>query len=620
MSYPQNARVPVSDRFWVEGCNTLIFPTDIQTGFYSWGENIVNRGGVIQTRPGRNLLFTLPGKNAQGLGFYRPYQQKEQLVWAIDGKVYWSEYPFTSYQQLPNIQFYKNSPQVYFCQGRQEVILNPDASLTLMPTPADILFIQDGYTASAFYEATSTTALGTNGHNHAGAPWSQCPVGTCMAFTGSRLWVAQYDTILASDILNPNSFTEGTYLAQANGFKLPEECRGLLPTPQQDSLLCFSSFTITSLQSGILDRTQWQTTPNFQQIISVDYGSVGPFSVFNQFGLPWFYSEVGMLSLNEALNQYRSSRVNPQDNEMMRSKMNISPIRSGICGVSFENWLLMAVPSGSKFNRHTWVMDGAPMSTLGSQAGPCWTGIWTGTYPVQFVTGEVQDVPRCFELAYSCQPSTATDGSQSRIQLWEDFIGRRTDYNETPISCSWETKIFEVSQVGELSRFKYCEIDIVELIGLVNLQIYYAGIKAHYRLIYEITLNSEEGLPGSPSYPILSYAGLVTDTKMDSFRPQTRTVRTPDYSGSQDEADNCADTCGVESPYQHNVDKGFQLLFNWQGRMGIREMRLFVEPYPQPGIGGCTPTEIGETNIVSSIGCFPPPVVCGWAGNAGAIP
>src|SRR5258705_11876997 len=97
MAYPQNARTPVQDRFWVDGCNTLTFPTDLPQGTYYWGENIVNRGGVVQTRPGRRLLFTLPGLRAQGLALYRPFRQKEQLVWAIDGKVYYSQYPFTSY-------------------------------------------------------------------------------------------------------------------------------------------------------------------------------------------------------------------------------------------------------------------------------------------------------------------------------------------------------------------------------------------------------------------------------------------------------------------------------------------------------------------------------------------
>ena len=306
---------------------------------------------------------------------------------------------------------------------------------------------------------------------------------------------------------------------------------------------------------------------------------------------------------------------------MLRSKTNISPIRSGICSVAFENWLLVGVPSGSSFNRHTWVMDGAPMSLLSSQAGPCWCGIWTGTFPVQFVAGEVQDVPRCFELSYSCSPSQATDGSQSRIHIWENFIGHKTDYQETAISCSWETKIFELSQIGELIRFKYAEIDIVELKGDVELRIYYAGIKAHYRLLYEVHLAAEEGMPGYDGdylpenlhEGIYSYDdNISTDTVMDSFRPQLRTVRTPDFSGSGDEEDNCADTCPIEGPYQHNIDRGFQLLLNWQGRMGIREIRLFVEPYPQKGIGECIPTEIGETNIVTAIGCLPPPVSCNF--------
>jgi hypothetical protein len=613
MSYPVSGRTPIQDKYWVMGANTLAFPTDLPQGNYYWGENILNRGGVIQTRPGRNLLFTLPGKRGQGLCIYRPYRDKEQLVWAIDGQVFFSRFPFKTYERLVNIQFYKNSPQVFFCQARQEAMLNPDGSLTFLPTPVDILFVQDGFTASAYYDGTTATGPSTNGHNKAGAPFSQCPVGTSMSFSGSRLWVARQETIYASDLLNPNSFTERTYLAEADGFKLPEPCTGLLETSQSDALLAFSPFTITSLSSSILDRTQWQTTPGFQSIISKDYGSVAAFSPLNQFGVPWFYSEVGEMNLNEALNQYRSSRVNPSDSEMLRSKANMSPIRSGICAVQFENFTLVAVPSGSRFNRHTWVMDGSPMTVMSAQGAPCWVGIWTGTFPVQFAAGEIQDVPRCFELSYSCQSAQAADGSQSRIQLWEDFVSPRTDHQDTPIDCRWETKIFELSQIGELCRFKYCEIDVVELIGEVDLTIYYAPIKAHYRLLYELHLSAEEGMPGNKNFPIFSYNGTATDTILDSFRPQTRTVRTPDFSGSAEENDDgCAETCEIESEYQHDVDRGFQLLFNWKGRMGIRELRLFVEPYPQPGIGQCTPTEIGETNIVNAIGCLPPPITCNF--------
>lgn len=612
----------MQDRYWILGANTLVSPTDINQGGYYWSENCVNRGGVIQTRPGRKLIFILAGRRAQGVTIYRPYREKEQLVWAIDGNIFYSVYPFTTYHYLPGVQFYKDSPQVFFQQCRQAVTLNPDGSLTLLPQPVDILIMQDGYTASAYYLATSTTGQLQAAHNKAGAPWNMCPVGTAMAYSGSRLWVANQETIFASDLLNPNSFTEGTYLAEADGFKLPEPCTGMLEIPGDPSsnvapgLLAFSPFSITSLQSGVLDRTQWQQTPNFQTIVSKDYGSVSAFSPVNNFGLPWFYSEVGFMRLDEALNQYRSSIVSPRDMEMLRSKNNMSPLRSGICTVAFENWLLCAVPSGSRFNRHTWVLDGAAQAQLGGSSSPCWVGIWTGTFPVQYATGEIQDVPRCFELSYSCSgiPTNAQAGQpQYHIHIWEDFMGRRTDlspYNDNAISCSWETKIFELSQVGELCRFKYAEIDVVELQGDCSIQIYYAGIKGHYRQILNILLNAEEGLPGNPQYPLWAYQGLATDTYFQTFKAQTRTVRTPEQGGAAAENDNCSDTCGIESQYQLNVDKGFQLLINWQGRMGIREVRLFVETYPQPGTGICTPNEQNDINIVTAIGCLPPPKVC----------
>ena len=627
MAYPsaQNGwpRSPVQDRYWILGANTLVSPTDINQGGYYWLENGVNRGGVMQTRPGKHLIFSLPGRRAQGLCIYRPYRQKEQLVWAIDGQIFFSQYPFTGAPtKIPGIQFYKDSPQVFFCQCRQAVTQNADGSLTLLPQPIDMLIIQDGYTASAFYIATSSNSQLQAGHNKAGGPWFQCPVGTAMAYSGSRLWVANMETVYASDLLNPNSFTEGTYLAEADGFKLPEPCSGMLEIPGDPSsnvapgLLAFSPFAITSLQSSVLDRTTWQQTPNFQTIVSKDYGSVSAWSPVNNFGMPWFFSEVGFTRLDEALNQYRSSGTNPRDMEMLRSKQNMSPDRTMIATVAFENWLLCAVPSGSRWNRHTWVLDGAAQAQLGGSVSPCWVGIWTGTYPVQFAAGEIQDVPRCFELSYSCgpiPPNPQAGQTPNHIHLWEDFIGRRTDnspYNDNPISCSWETKIFEVSQVGELCRFKYAELDVVELIGNCSIQIYYAGIKGHYRKILDILLAGEEGLPGSQEYPLWTYQSLATDTEFDTYKPQTRTVKTPEQGGASQEDDGCSDTCGIESQYQLNVDKGFQLMINWQGRMGIRELRLFVEPYPQPGIGKCTDDETGECNIVSAIGCLPPPNVC----------
>jgi hypothetical protein len=616
MAYPQNARVPIQSRYWIQGVNSALFPTDLPDSQFHWGENLVNRAGIVQTRPGRNLLFRLPGKRAQGLCIYRPFRQKEQLVWSIDGLVYSSIYPFKTYFQVPNVKFYGDSPQVYFCQARQAAKRNLDGSLTVLPDPVDMLLMQDGYTASAFYIAASSTRATQAGHNKAGPPFYQCPVGTIMASSGSRLWVVYGNLVYASDLLNPNSFTEGTYLAEADGFALPEECTGMLEMRSQPGstittqLLVFTPFTVTVLQSGILDRTQWQNTPNFQQIVVPDYGSVSPFGIVNQFGLPWAYSEVGVIRLDQAFQTYQSSLMAPRDLEMLRSKDNLSPDRSGIAAVAFENWLLMAVPSGSRWNRHTWVMDGSPQSFGQSDVPPCWSGIWTGTYPVQFATGEIQDVPRCFELSYSCNP----DQNGNHIFIWEDFMGRRTDRiapaTETPISVSWETKIFEVSQVGELLRFKFAEIDVVELVGDVSLQVYYAPIRAHYRLLYELLISAEEGLPGSDEYPLWTYQGITTDTTFESFRPQTRTIRTEEITGTASEEDSCSDTCGIESNYQHSVDKGFQLLINWQGRMGIRELRIFVESYPQPGTGTCTPSEENEINIVTSIGCLPPPKVC----------
>src|SRR5260221_8094858 len=151
MAYPQTGRMPVQDRFWIQGQNSLVYPTDIGQGQYAFSENLANRGGIVQTRPGKRMIFALPGTKAQGLTIYRPYRQKEQLVWSIDGDVFYSIYPFETYRRVTAVKFYKYSPQVFFCQARQGVQLNLDGTLTILPQPIDVLMMQDGYTASAFY-------------------------------------------------------------------------------------------------------------------------------------------------------------------------------------------------------------------------------------------------------------------------------------------------------------------------------------------------------------------------------------------------------------------------------------------------------------------------------------
>jgi hypothetical protein len=51
------------------------------------------------------------------------------------------------------------------------------------------------------------------------------------------------------------------------------------------------------------------------------------------------------------------------------------------------------------------------------------------------------------------------------------------------------------------------------------------------------------------------------------------------------------------------IDKGFSILLEWRGRMGVREVRVVFDPDIAPGErGGCNKSEAGMVNAVNEAG------------------
>ncbi len=89
----------------VLGVDSYTVPTDLDDRELVFGQNIAVRGGIAQTRPGTRTLFCLPDGNFQGQTLFTPDNGVAQLVAAVDGKIYVSAAPFTSYRRLTNLQF-----------------------------------------------------------------------------------------------------------------------------------------------------------------------------------------------------------------------------------------------------------------------------------------------------------------------------------------------------------------------------------------------------------------------------------------------------------------------------------------------------------------------------------
>src|ERR1700761_8656571 len=180
------------------GCNTMRNPWVLDDAMYQYGVNIVNRGGVIQTRPGYKLGLTFPSGNLQGGEIIQitkvdqngnVYLNGDQyLVFAVDGLVYAIPFPlvqpnklteWTQYQ-LPNLQFNKDAKRVYFTVA-QKSLSTVGVNLQLNST-YNVLMMQDGIGPSAYFDGQYNLHLNEN------SPDFQTPTGTWMAYSGGRLW------------------------------------------------------------------------------------------------------------------------------------------------------------------------------------------------------------------------------------------------------------------------------------------------------------------------------------------------------------------------------------------------------------------------------------------------
>ena len=650
----QTGRAAAGAAYLIGGMSSSGDPLFIGDQSYRTGQNILNRGGVCRTRPGYTLLFDLPAGNLQGLSYFKPLTAEGYYVFAVNGLVYASQFPFTSYSQIPNIQFYPYARELFFCQCVQSAVLNTDGSVSVTD-PKRVLVMQDGgYTQAAYWDgatsghldpsvpatfqsvidtsgavtSVSVTYGGTGyntvptitfqapsavagveyrtatGHVVIGAGQIQSvviddpgagytfapsisiscqklgpPLGGPMCWSGDRLWVAQDNKVYASDISNPLGFSETLYASGGGFFLFTENVTAIyeIPSFQDPNLAIFTRNTSTSLQSSIRDRSTWQSTPGFQTIIFPGIGCVGDRTVIAKFGELWWLSDAGFTNFNAASQSKISSYLVPQDSAMAVSKFNLSSDLSLACAGVYENFLLLSVPYSDIYNQHTWVYDqsvtsGVAQSVItgpyqGATAG--WAGYWTGTRPVQWASGPFNGVTRIAHV------SVDYDGVN---RLWAAFDPSRTD-SDNPITCFVETKTHaDFGPTGgqlDLKKFVYADLNLSDIIGDVQLSVYWAGVRGNYKLLQTYNLAATDG----------SIELNVPIGNVSTNRSQTRRLKTPDVL--QDGL-STADSVDVEnnpSNIGEWIDIGFSLLITWTGQAALRGYRIFADPYEEPAHG-----------------------------------
>lgn len=662
---------------FTDGMAAAADPMFLSDRAYRLAFNLVNRGGIVRTRPGYRSVFELTSGKLQGLAYFRPIAAEAYLVFAVAGKVYASRYPFSSYDELPNIQFNPYAKQVYFESAIKSAQLNADGTISTIE-PKRVLMMQDGaYTRPAYWDGASSghldpsqaaeaeatiedvtvgdvtttgvvtratvtfqgdeydaaprvvfsapsdvtgrRATGTailldrkliaiqvtdGGAGYLTAPTIvfadpsvdssdpaygmsdkyQTPLGGPMIWSGDRLWVARGNKLFASDINDPLSFTESIYFAEGGFFQFNENIVGLaeIPSLSSPSIAIFTGTTTSAIQSGIRDRSTWKQTPNFQQPIFPGVGCVSPRSIVKPYGELWWMTPAGFVSFNSAAQAASSSKLSIQDTAMLVSKANLSPDLSGTAAGTYENFIVLSVPYADKLNQHTWVLDQAVLSEVGSSSSTSWAGIWTGTRPVEWASGIFNNSPRSFFI------SVDYDGTN---RLWEAFSSERTD-NGNPISWAFETKShndFGAQATGlDLKRFVFGEVTLTDVVGETDLSVYWAGTRGKYKKIADWHLVSTKG----------SLEADTAFTSVASNLPQTRVLRTPEI---KTDANATCSSLGVESKRGDWMDTAFSLLIEGSGQAAIRSYRIFVDPEQEMGTGEAALTEQGPRVVQGAI-------------------
>ncbi len=573
------------DDYLVLGSDSYTNPQKLGAGEYVEGMNLMNRGGLPQTRPGSITIFTVPDGNFQGMTLFTPSSGIPNLVFMVDGAVYVSPFPFQEYFRLGSLQFSLTARFAAWEACLKSTDYTETGVLYQLDNPYSVLMIQDGLTPAAFWDGTTARHLNpapiSPPQSFTAPGYDETPLGLWMKWSNNRLWVSRGNIIKASDLGNPLKFTDTQYIAETRAFFLPGNCTGIAETSDQQGIICFTDNTGTFIKSSIQDRTLWLSTPDLIKTIFPNTGCVAPRSIVLQYGLIWWYCARGLVNQNEALRTYRDSKQEIQDNEMFSTKYNLSFDLSGIAGAFYENFLLQSVPNGDIYNTRTMVLDQAVFEDkTEGQLTNSWPSFWTGWRPIEWAKGVIDGEERLF---------FASKDFDGKNRIWEAFRPERND-NGVPITCYLVTREHNF-QNRDYKDFLYSEIEMREIVGNVAVAIYASAAKGAFQIIGTKEIVSSIGqVYGDSLY------GFGANT-LAGTRPQTRLIKSENVT----EPSECNAEC-VESDKRGLIDKAFSVMILWSGQAGLGSYRIFTKSHPEPYSGGCEKNEEG-VRLLSDSGC-----------------
>lgn len=493
---------PALDAKWILGLNSLLDSALLRPGEYAWSVNTDNTGGIVQTRQGFNAIGVkdgpLPTGEPKGITVFQGIDGIPKLVIAIGNDLWSVSFPIVKDFVRIGPGFHANAP-VVLTKTLQSVTLQTNGKLKVLDKPIPLLIMTNGVERARYWDGfhlKTSAPEGDNGH-------PGIPIGKWTQWSGGRLWISKDKKLMASDLGDPLRFFEATYVAGGGALYFDDDITGMTQTTDLQNLLVCTDFDTSAVQSNVLDRNTWGSTPGFQRVIFPGVGCAAGKSFVRQWGITWWMAHGGWVGMDQALMTYQRSRIQYRDQQMMRAKEKLNGDKSGIAAGKFGNYLVVGVPYGSRDNAATWVLnqrvlDVAAPSPAQDLADPAaWASQWTGIRPVDFALCVVDGQERLFALSRH----KALNG-RPRPVVWELFTGERQDrYNDTVSNppCVLETRLLGFDENPK--SFHHAFIDVSELLGLIDFKAFFAGRKGNYHLVLDKKIVAS---PGSVNSAITS--------------------------------------------------------------------------------------------------------------------
>ena len=611
---------------WTRGVNTLRNPWGLPIDQFKWGLNLSVRGGIVQTRAGQAMRLSLPAGNLQGCIFFsanKPFQESDvqtsnnqtniftqkiynvdgtvfvgyelnYIVFVVDGNVYYSPFPLVqpkswSDYKLTSIKLDSDINTVNFVNTIKSSEVDYTGSFNITPS-YNVLIIQDGLNNAVYWDGSNTT----------GSISTEIPIGNIGQFSGNRLWISSGNVLLASDYRDPLSWKERQSGVGRGDLYFDRKITAMtsyLGTDNITSLMVFTDRSTYLLQSSIQNREIWIDTPNFQITLYNDIGCIAPNSIAFQGGVAWWYSAYGLISSDIATTSRLSSQVLYRDSEMVRVSQYFPDDISGICSAAFENYLLVSVPYFETLNSNTMVLDYTPANELKNSSSAAWAGVWTGTRPVNWTIGYIEQAQRLFH----CSVDYVATNDSSYNSLWESFVPQREDSflqidsdgttKDIPqrIYCEFETGLLGSSMA--LKEFEYAIIEAQQISGTVDLKVDFRGSKGKY-----INILTKQILALNNYYPLSNNEIIQKQiNQLGLLSAQHRRLYT-----NQVQQNNIPSSCETSLPAY--IDKGFSIRCSWCGQFGVEAVSVFLAQWSEPSFGLLNQSEqsycaIGENGL-----------------------